>query len=203
MIKDKKTLARMADEDLRTPSHDAIMLWLHENVEQICRSLLAEGLDSHRSKFESAIKKLAGDDLAVVMADYGKEEFAYVVRISSKWEAPIRSGNVMVGFVDLLAEVSGSCSPWVYKPSGYGNPKPEARWSDGYNKIIAFEVKTSIRSIGETIRQINTYRAYMRSATQFCIVSPDDRFRAILESQDILFVKAPAVGDGVAQGGLF
>lgn len=172
MIKEKKLLARMADEDLRTPGHDAIMIWLQENILQVFGEI-APGMERHPDL--GAAPTLKAEDITV------------------KWEAPVWGGGYLnsynervgsrsiVGYVDMLAE----CSSRVCFPD------------------VAFEVKTSIRSIGETIRQINTYRAYLRSGTRFCIVSPDDRFRAILESQGILFVKAPAVGDSGAQGGLF
>lgn len=203
MIKDKKILARMADEDLRTPSHDAIMVWLHENTERVCRSLLDVEIDSQRSQFTSSINRLTEEDLGLIMKDLGKDELGFTVKTFSKWEAPVKSGNVIIGFIDLLSEVSASGCPWVNRYDHYGTPVVDVRHGNGYNVTIAFEVKTTIRSLGETIRQINTYRAYMRSDTRFCIVSPDDRFRAILESQGILFVKAPAVGDSGAQGGLF
>ena len=172
MIKDKKILARMADEDLRTPSHDAIMVWLHENILQVVTAISA-GFARHPELGNAPIPK-EGD-------------------ITSLWETPVfnssryqrsdgqyAGSNNIVGYIDLLAENKGGL---MLPP-------------------IAFEVKTSIRSIGETIRQINTYRSYSKN-TLFCIVSPDDRFREILESQNILFVKAPAVGDSGAQGGLF
>lgn len=171
MIKDKNILARMSDEDLRTPSHDAIMIWLHENIAAVSAEISA-GIERH--------------------PDYGVVPMPTAEDITVKWESPVWGGGYLknheiigarhiIGYIDLLAEFSSNvCLPH-----------------------IAFEVKTSIRSIGETIRQINTYRAHIRRETMFCIVSPDDRFRAILESQGILFVKAPAVGDSSAQGGLF
>lgn len=164
MIKDKKLLARMADEDLRTPGHDAIMIWLNENIAAVAAEISA-GISR-------------GPDCGVIPMPTTED-------ITVTWESPVWypvwGKEYIVGYVDLLAEFSRR----VFLPK------------------IAFEVKTSIRSIGETIRQINTYRSYMRRDTLFCIVSPDDRFRAILESQGILFVKAPTGGDSGVQGGLF
>lgn len=171
MIKDKKILARMADEDLRTPSHDAIMIWLQENILQVLGEI-SSSIERH-------------PDLGVVPTLNAED-------ITVKWESPVWGGGYLnsygervgsrsiIGYVDMLAE----CSRRVYFPD------------------VAFEVKATIRSIGETIRQINTYRAHLKNIP-FCIVSPDGRFRAILESQGILFVKAPAMGDSGAQGGLF
>lgn len=173
MIKDKKLLARMADEDLRTPSHDAIMIWLQENILQVLGEI-SSNIERH-------------PDLGVVPTLNAED-------ITVKWETPVWGGGYLnsygervgsrsiIGYVDMLAE----CSRRVCFPN------------------VAFEVKATIRSIGETIRQINTYRAQSGwKDTPFCIVSPDDRFRAILESQGILFVKAPSIGDSGAQGGLF
>lgn len=160
MIKDKQLLARMADEDLRTPGHDAIMVWLHENVAEVMNGIYAQ---FNRSADMGPCPIFTSDDIHVT------------------WEQPIRSGNI-VGYVDMLAATKN-------------------------NGKVSFEVKTSIKSIGETIRQINTYRTYLRDQI-FCIVSPDDRFIKILKSQNILFVKAPPIGSGegvsgFTQGGLF
>lgn len=52
---------------------------------------------------------------------------------------------------------------------------------------IAVEVKSYIKSIGELLRQINLYKEFTKN--YFVVISPDDRFIKILESEDIRFYK--------------
>jgi hypothetical protein len=66
------------------------------------------------------------------------------------------------------------------------------------------EVKPVIRSIGELIRQLRQYepRSSHGGMVRVAVVSPDDRFRAIIENQGFVFIKAPTPEYG-PQGGLF
>lgn len=50
------------------------------------------------------------------------------------------------------------------------------------------EVKSYIKSFGELLRQINTYKTYEKYG-KYVVVSPDDRFVELIESQDIKFLK--------------
>jgi hypothetical protein len=54
---------------------------------------------------------------------------------------------------------------------------------------IAMEMKGKISSCGDLIRQINFYRKYMNYETVWIVVSPDDRFKRILQDHRIFFVK--------------
>jgi len=58
---------------------------------------------------------------------------------------------------------------------------------------VNVEVKPKIRSFGETLRQINTYRSYTKNDT-FVIYSPDTRFKSAFESQGIIFVTPSDLG---------
>ena len=55
---------------------------------------------------------------------------------------------------------------------------------------VYFEVKATLPSAGELIRQIRMYQEYVQG--EWVVVSPDDRHRSILESQGIRFYPAPA-----------
>lgn len=73
---------------------------------------------------------------------------------------------------------------------------------------LMFEVKTSIKSIGEVIRQIQLYKTYFQIYTnriyEFIIVSPDDRYIDILKSQGIGFLKCTCdLPKALSQGDLF
>ncbi len=92
------------------------------------------------------------------------------------WEVPITVGqnNYVVGFIDLRVETK-----FVL---------PGQRETH-YGPDLNFEVKTSIPSLGELLRQINTYRAHCTGRQTFIVVAPDDRFAAQLESQRVHFLK--------------
>jgi hypothetical protein len=79
-------------------------------------------------------------------------------------EYAISDRNFIVGFVDI-------CCPYM----------------------VAIEVKTSISSVGDLIRQIQFYRNYL-SGPRWIVVSPDDRPAAILKEQGIYFYKYQTPG---------
>ena len=56
---------------------------------------------------------------------------------------------------------------------------------------VFFEVKTRIQSVGALLRQINFYKSYKPG--KYVVVSPDDRYKDLLASQDVGFVKAFAL----------
>lgn len=58
---------------------------------------------------------------------------------------------------------------------------------------INVEAKPKIKSFGETLRQINTYRSYTDNST-YVIYSPDTRFKAAFESQGIKFITPSDLG---------
>ena len=77
---------------------------------------------------------------------------------------------------------------------GDNNPKREAdlpRWHcEPRIESVIFEAKTSIRSLGELIRQIRLYQEYRKG--HYIVVSPDDRFAEVLRGQGIQFIKYEA-----------
>lgn len=125
------------DEDLKTPKHDEIMLWLDNHLENII------------SKLEDG-------------------EFYISHKI---WEQPIVTGhnNFTIGFVDMYVIATDKNT---LRDLGY-----------------CFEVKSSIPSLGEVIRQIRMYEQHCQSNPKFVVVSPDNRFEPALKSQGIGFVK--------------
>lgn len=74
----------------------------------------------------------------------------------------------------------------------------------GMGFFLFCEVKPVIRSVGELIRQLRQYEPHgNRGGTmRVAVVSPDDRFRAIIEKQGFIFIKTPQPEYG-PQGGLF
>ena len=57
------------------------------------------------------------------------------------------------------------------------------------NIDYCIEVKSFIKSITETMRQINTHRTYMPSFVPYVVASPDNRYKDIFSSQDVIYIE--------------
>jgi len=125
------------------------------------------------------------------------------LKLSITWESPVKSKEYIIGFIDMKVEwpsyslaIGGiERLKYQYSPSGQKLP-PYRIQSDKlphwivreYNQyLLCFEIKTTIPSLGELIRQIHMYREYQGG--KFVIVSPDDRFKETLKQQRISFLK--------------
>lgn len=97
------------------------------------------------------------------------EAFRDQVEYQKTWELPVGVTQGRVdGFIDMRVEVMHEhiCKDTIY-----------------------IEVKPTIPSIGALIRQVQKYRAHLRGFSKFIVVSPDDRFKSILQGQQIQFFK--------------
>lgn len=98
-----------------------------------------------------------------------------------KWEHQVMhiNGNfkMIVGYIDLQAVVDGQ----FYFP--------DTKEYENYKKPIFIEVKNQIPNLGELIRQMRAYQTYAGYWTEYMIVSPDDRFKSILNEQGFWFHK--------------
>lgn len=175
------------DKDLSTPAHDALMVWLDGNVEQ---ALLQDYPQTWlQSEIDEAIA-WAPRDCTWLPKDWQPEQPPQRPRkvwIKDKvWERPVFGRNgFMIGFVDM--SVTLGYEKMVLTYGRYGS-LPE--WSAvNEEALYLFEVKPSIPSVGELIRQIRMYQPYLPG--NYFVVSPDDRFASILAGQKIDFLKAP------------
>lgn len=139
------------------------------------------------------------------------------LKIKKTWEYPIKNDrDFMIGFVDMLVHVrfssvylgntvdSGAFKPdqWAYTHDWTGTLMQLSqhqqkkdylpKWriaSGGYDqeKHLYFEVKPSIPSLGELLRQIRSYG----DLGHVYVVSPDDRFKEQIEAQRVGFIKYP------------
>lgn len=170
----------IADRDLSTPAHDAIMLWLQGNL----ATVIPQVLERWRAPGEVEWPADQTRNLKTIPEHPGNR----ISRVT--WEYPIiRPGGFIVGYIDMLVEVE---SPFL---SMGRDRKPVIQWEGGTSDDptgVLFEVKSRITSIGEVIRQIRAYETVHKSA-YFCIVCPDDRFADVIRGQRIAFVKSPRV----------
>lgn len=182
------------DTDLKTAGHDAIMLWLNENIQQISRNIL--GIQDTYGKWSDAYLRQIYD-----ASDFEKwwgsgsdsrDRTVPIVHFGSPvWEYPITTGaqrgnKYTVGFVDLRIEVSHYPALTATQRWRQDQDPFEMYWKKCDS--LLFEVKTAIPSLGEIIRQIRYYQEYERGI--YVVVSPDARWKDALESQEIRFVLA-------------
>lgn len=155
------------DEDLKKPKHDEIMYWLDSNVENIMKDLMFK-------KICTSINRLPTSQ--IIDTKY---------KIDKVWEMPVISKNgynkFIIGYIDFYFSFS---IPYRSK-----NLYDEFVEND-YILGSCFEVKSEIKSAGELIRQINTYREYNKC--DFYVVCPDTTHANLLKEQGIHFIEYPS-----------
>jgi len=161
------------DDDIKNPKHDDLVCWIDENAESIIHSF-------HWPSIEDQLERLR--DTGRYSFDIKLKDLPERPPISihaKKWELPIikqqYKTETIVGFVDI-------CIECLY---------PELYFTDKFwyrNEIVKiyFEAKTEIRSLGELLRQINTYKTY--ATGKYIVVCPDEKFKTIIKSQGIKFI---------------
>lgn len=166
------------DDELSTPRHDEIMMWLDENV---LKTLSLEGPWKYKSGEVDSLRERCG---IPIPGDPPERE----INVKRIWERPVTSGSngFSIGFVDMevigtefrldFSEMNGIC-----------------RWDRNLTSTRIFshmiEVKPSIRSLGEVIRQVRFYEVYC-PGSKFYICCPDNRFEKHLAAQGIGFIRA-------------
>ena len=118
--------------------------------------------------------------------------------INKIWEFPVKqvaySGyKNLIGFIDLMVLLEIPY-PEFYglKTNSNGNyfVENENNLSLKYFKRkveVYIEVKTEIKSLGELIRQINTYKTYLPG--YYYVLSPDNKYKNLLKEQNIGFIE--------------
>lgn len=176
------------DDELTTPKHDEIMLWLDENAERLGVSIASQH-GHHKSWAHMA--RFEYPELEECPSFRNNQ----VKVIRRTWEQPIKAANeFIVGFVDMLIEIDTTVRIGAGKKDG----KPFWGWHDEPRKLKALvEVKPTISSLGDLIRQVRLYESTNTSAgmkgfslAYFYVCCPDNRFEKQLASQGIGFIKA-------------
>ena len=185
------------DDDLKSASHDDIMIWLDCAIDDMLAQLVGYddvwGLnefefiyqDNNYPKWGSREKPFP--DKQKVFNSLFLPDKPPLVVTHKVWEQPIstetqRAGQskYVVGFADMLI---------TYKPAQliYDLDSEELTiFNSYYEKRVFFEVKSFIPSLGELIRQIRMYQQYVSG--EWFVVSPDNKFKNQLKTQGIGFV---------------
>ena len=182
------------DEELGTPQHDAMMIWIDQHAEELIREYFS--ISSGWSDESIAVVRAEADQIVrrcfhkLPWTGLGEPPPMKLKILEKIWESPIVTKNgFAVGFADMEAIVIPpgrlSCS-WNERHDPQESDLP--CWTCDANKeSVIFEAKTSIRSVGELIRQIRLYQEYRKG--HYIVVSPDDKFANVLRGQDIHFLK--------------
>ena len=186
-----------ADPDLTTPAHDALLMWLDEEIEAIARAQVGElKIDEQRISRRTSdygatrsvavdVGDLTTDELEILTHHpLGKPKFT----ITKTWECPILDKSYTIGFCDMMINIRRSCSN-TYVRLGFEEPdvrdtEESLRWW--------LEIKPSIPSIGELVRQLRMYQSYTGGDKWF-VVSPDTRYRTQIEGQGFGFIAVPTL----------
>ena len=178
------------DPDLSSPKHDKLIIWLDQEIPTIVDKILKRpprkyysASYSHYSPIPSA--KLKEYDMAGIenYPDNNEE-----IKITKTWESPILSGSYTIGFCDMYVEVK---AVWEGKDIVFDYRDKIEKAENSYLELdLYFEVKPTIPSLGELIRQIRMYESYTEGG-QWFVVSPDTRFCTLIEGQNIKFIEAP------------
>lgn len=191
-----------SDPDLKTPKHDAIMLWLDGEIRNVLATafspewVLDWGTSSPLSIQGTARSLMAR--MAVDMRQQILESLNLPAQpgrtIWAKWESPIMDRTFTIGFADMQVKWRDER---VYCDFSVSYPKEEVTYlssslssGQGDERVAYFEVKPSVPSVGELIRQLRMYQTYTGNAKWF-VVSPDARFRSVIEGQGFGFVLVP------------
>ena len=141
------------DEDLKTPKHDELCLWFNQNYKQILKRNLFGDIMIHylHRTYPSILKGYLDQNNPENLK--GKELKEYE-RCKTEYD---RISEY------LLKHIEDSKLKWeyVFSKKGYILGSVDFYISLGNSDIELFiEVKPEIRSIGETIRQVNVYKDY-------------------------------------------
>ena len=209
-------LWKLDDETLSTPKHDEMVLWLlnknnvlktvhppHIKPESCRKKMYMKLYNGTYPLNETFIKDLVmiedisdsnyisdiKNEWEYIRAEYNIIEQFYTVDnqqrkdiLSLKSEVPITAGNgFLVGYVDIEIVWCHEVDKLEYISfDSFFDPKPK----------IYIEVKTKIKSFGETLRQLNTYKHYLNTENLY-LFTTDLRFKDAFESQGIKVLTYP------------
>jgi len=199
------TKNRFKDTDLHTPAHDAIMLWLQDNAREIMfrHFEMDKLIEKARQEVETFMKSNSLPEEKSPDFDAAMMGGSDSLNVSVKWEVPVPfhggqryidmqirtvlhvpTANMGGSYKEILKKIGGE---WKLDRVFASNGKSYLG-SESYEFNLSCEVKSTIGSIGELIRQL---RQYESAKAPVAVVSPDDRFRDVIESQGFIFIKAP------------
>jgi hypothetical protein len=192
------------DHELTTPAHDSIMLWLDEYIPtfldhtfgEIAAGRWAESERREKRRWSRHVEynqSSARRCESPQEADLTNPPSRPGLFLSKVWEAPIKNGSFLIGFVDMLVTAKFPELELTIFDDSRMETKTPPKWDVNWISLphALFEVKPHISSLGEVIRQVRMYETYVNLGDRFFVVCPDARFAQQLEAQSIGFLQCP------------
>ncbi|NIQ91054.1 MAG: hypothetical protein GWN93_19420 [Deltaproteobacteria bacterium] len=184
----------LRDDDLKKADHDKIMIWLDQWLDSdgfkrwigYPEDWPEERKEELQSDWKAAGRDLPPHERAKPCPNFPPlPPFKIVKKV---WEFPITSGKYVIGFADLVIEIPDPDMDF---------DKDKIRAYTG-RRLVLFEVKTQIPSLGDVIRQIRFYQNFTKKRTKppvWVLVAPhfEDQQIVILAEQGILTLKYPGL----------
>lgn len=180
-----KQLSSFLDVIHQDTKRDEIMVWLDQNIVELVQKIFdtSWNIDQAREQFDYFISGFNGklpDDL--IMPPLPPRPLTHILK--KEWEYVLKNNKGdPVGFIDILVQAE------IPHLQFSGFPKPEY-WSwnvYSFPQSIGFRVMSRIDSISDLITQIKLSKVYLD--VPLYIVSSDDRFKNLLQEQNIGFIK--------------
>ena len=174
------------DEEVSTPDHDQIQMWVYRNPQIILRVLYPLDYDRGWQQQDAHVyrgaKRFSPEQWEVITRTKRPAMHAMITL-----EKPLLgAGNRYLGYIDLYMEA------FIAHLVKSDEDVQQIENTLAQKGKIYIEVKTSTPNLGELMRQINLYRS-AEAGMNFVVVSPDDRFADVLEEQGIRFIKYQAI----------
>jgi hypothetical protein len=183
------------DPEVSSPDHDTIVLWAYNNPELIVRAVHPELFDRpwRREDVRKGYCESPPGTPPANLVETERPNPRFICRLEHRLE--YRHGyqdrNIqVVGFADLLIV---SELPYIEERylDKYGGQKELAEraliWSCDHTPRVLVEVKSKLPTLGELLRQINTYRSAFMG--KYVVVAPDDTYGEVLSEQGVHFIK--------------
>lgn len=191
-----KTIGRAfgySDDDLSTPGHDALCLWARRNMWTLLQEMMVPPLwmlheavpgrvaEEENKRYQRDLERKSRypsgrePNLPKTLPELSEKWFS--------WYKPELEKRIPGGWIDVYTSGNAYCD--YVKNMHTGDPD----WSRTEWRF-AIEVKTTIRSLGELIRQLRVYQEWVRMRppfSQICVLSPDATFAEDLREEGFLF----------------
>jgi len=218
--KTHEQLWKLEDGELSTPKHDELVLQLlnQKNSKKIVEN--NEWIISSSCFKESEIANSEIDTIVAAIKDTNTWYNLPVVKTEVPVHSG--NNNFIIGYIDIQVKFTNFYDIFLVPSILYdgaidikdtNNLGPvekyqlqnrssnigrvtavnkEYRYFERKNTVYNIEVKPTIKSFGETMRQINTYRSCVCGV--FAIYSPDTKFKTAFESQGVRFITPSDLG---------
>lgn len=192
------------DNELTTPGHDAICMWIEDNIQSILSHLLGINEYLSEAQIQRVLRQYETVKQHILTRSFAKTiphdqeiscqkeileslktyKLPPISNIKVGWEPALRNSREFeVGFLDMVA----TCKVPVAGCSG--SEVEDLVVTSGYEKRrIWFEAKTKISSLGELFRQLSFYRNYIKNDT-LVVVSNDMKYKDRIIQQGYHFLE--------------